>query len=215
MPSWLDTGDGRYPLGMDPTLKIASDQLGRMRGMTRYYHERFFADIRLQVVLTVALFVVGFWEVEGAFLLIPVVALYGAVQTAFDASYLIFARHYSARLENYINQRLDDPVLVAAELERSYLFPLDDMKVVTAAFGSSFSYFSFVTLFFTALGVSTYAFGLALGLPFLDAAGSGWTVAYLSGLSLVTLAALLVGWWWFVAGAGERRLRAILDDRFG
>ena len=71
---------------MDPTLKIAADQLGRMRGMTRYYHERFFSDIRLQVVLTVALFVIGFWEVEGAFLLIPVVALYGAVQTAFDAS---------------------------------------------------------------------------------------------------------------------------------
>ena len=52
---------------MDPTLKIAADQLGRMRGMTRYYHERFFSDIRLQVVLTVALFVVGFWQVEGAF----------------------------------------------------------------------------------------------------------------------------------------------------
>ena len=70
-----------------------------MRGMTRYYHEQFFSDIRLQVLVTVALFVVGFWEVEGAFLLIPVVALYGAVQTAFDASYLIFARQYAARLE--------------------------------------------------------------------------------------------------------------------
>jgi hypothetical protein len=200
---------------VEPTLKIAADQLGRMRGMTRYYHERFFSDIRLQVVLTVGLFGVGFWQVEGTFLLIPVVALYGAVQTAFDASYLIFARHYAARLESYINQRLEDPVLVAAELEDGYLFPLDEMKVVTAAFGSSFSYFSFVTLFFTALGILTYSFGLALGLPFLDAAGSGWTMAYLSSLSLVTLAALLVGWWWFVAGAGERRLRVILDHRFG
>ena len=199
---------------MDATLRVASDQLGRMRGMTRYYHERFFSDIRLQVVLTIALFVVGFWEVEGAFLLIPIVALYGAVQTAFDASYLIFARQYAARLEGYINARIEDPVLVAAGLEDRYLFPLDDMKIVTAAFGSSFSYFSFVTLFFTALGVLTYGFGLALGLPFLDAAGSGWTAAYLTSLLVVTVSALLVGWWWFVLGAGERRLKAVLDETF-
>ncbi len=199
---------------MDPTLKIASEQLGRMRGMTRYYHERFFSDIRLQVVLTVALFAVGFWQVEGAFVLIPVVALYGAVQTAFDASYLIFARQYAARLEGYINGRLEDPVLVAAELERRYLFPLDDTKVVTAAFGSGFSYFGFVTLFFTALGALTYLFGLILGLDFLDRAGDAWTVAYLSALFSSTLAALLVGWWWFVQGEGERRLRSILDASF-
>lgn len=200
---------------MEPTLRIAADQLGRMRGMTRYYHERFFSDIRLQVVLTVVLFVVGFWEVEGAFLLIPVVALYGAVQTAFDASYLIFARQYAARLERYLNSRLDSPVLVAAELEQQYLFPLDETKIVTVAFGSRFTYFGFVTLFFTALGVLTYLFGLVLGLPFLDRAGDAWTVAYLVSLFAMTLAALFVGWWWFVRGEGERRLRSILDASFG
>ena len=200
---------------MDPTLQIAADQLGRMRGMTRYYHERFFSDIRLQVVATLALFVVGFWQVEGAFLLVPVIALYGAVQTAFDASYLIFARQYAVRLEQYINARLDDPVLVAAELEKQYLFPLDDRKIVTAAFGYGFTYFGFVTLFFTALGVLTYLFGLALGLSFLDQAGDDWTVAYLVSLFGLTLAALAAGWWWFVGGEGERRLRSILDASFG
>ena len=199
---------------MEPTPRIAADQLGRMRGMTRYYHERFFSDIRLQVVLTIALFVIGFWEVEGAFLLIPVVALYGAVQTAFDASYLIFARQYAARLEGYLNAQLDSPVLVAAELEREYLFPLDDTKLVTAAFGSGFTYFGFVTLFFTALGVFTYLFGLALGLGFLDRARDLWAPAYLISLAALTLAALGVGWWWFVGGEGERRLRAVLDARF-
>lgn len=186
-----------------------------MRGMTRYYHERFFSDIRLQVVLTLVLFVVGFWEVEGAFLLIPVVALYGAVQTAFDASYLIFARQYAARLERYLNARLDSPVLVAAELEQQYLFPLDETKIVTVAFGTRFTYFGFVTLFFTALGVLTYLFGLVLGLPFLDQVGDAWTVAYLVSLFAMTLAALFVGWWWFVRGEGERRLRSILDASFG
>lgn len=200
---------------MDTTVRIAADQLGRMRGMTRYYHERFFADIRLQVVATLALLVIGFWEVEGAFLLVPAVALYGAVQTAFDASYLIFARQYAARLEEFINDRLDTPVLVAADLEARYLFPLDERKIVTAGFGQSFSYFGFVTLFFTALGIASYLFGLVLSLPFLDAAGDAWTVAYLATLFGLTVAALVVGWWWFVGGEGERRLRSILDASFG
>jgi len=200
--------------GMDQTVEIAADQLGRMRGMTRFYHERFFSDIRLQVVLTITLFVVGLWEVEGAFLLIPVVALYGAVQTAFDASYLIFARQYAARLEQYINRRLDDPVLVASQLEDSYLFPLDDRKIVTAAFGSGFSYFGFVTLFFTVLGGATYTFGLILGLSFLDESGSGWTLGYLGSLFAATALAVTVGWWWFVGGEGERRLRSVLDSQF-
>ena len=199
---------------MDQTVRIAAAQLGRMRGMTRYYHEQFFSDIRLQVVVSIALFAVGFWEVEGAFLLVPVVVLYGAVQTAFDASYLIFARQYALRLETYINARLDDRVLVAAELEEQYLFPLNDTKIVTAAFGAGFTWFGFVTLFFTALGVLSYIFGLVLGLPFLDAAGDEWTVAYLVSLFAVTLSALAVGWWWFVRGEGERRLRSILDASF-
>ncbi len=199
---------------MEPTVKIAAEQLGRMRGMTRFYHERFFSDIRVQVVLTVVLFIVGFWEVEGAFLLIPVVALYGAVQTAFDASYLIFARQYAARLEGFLNAQLDSPVLVAAELEKDYLFPLDETKVVTAGFGRGFTYFGFVTFFFTALGVLTYVFGLVLGLSFLDRAGDLWAPSYFISLGALTIAALGVGWWWFVGGEGERRLRKILDARF-
>jgi len=36
--------------------------------------------------------------VEEAFLLVPVVALFGAPVTAFDASYLVFSRHYATAL---------------------------------------------------------------------------------------------------------------------
>ena len=48
-----------------------------MRGMNRFYHQRFFNDVRFLIVATIALFVVGFWEIPEAFLLVPAVALIG------------------------------------------------------------------------------------------------------------------------------------------
>ncbi|HEX6285870.1 MAG TPA: hypothetical protein VFZ80_00155 [Acidimicrobiia bacterium] len=59
--------------------------------MTRYYHDRFFADTRYTAFAVLTLSLIGFWGVAEAFLLIPVVALLGANQTAFDASYLFMA----------------------------------------------------------------------------------------------------------------------------
>lgn len=190
-------------------MRVAAQQLGRMRGMTRYYHERFFSDIRYSTIGSVALFVVGWWAVPEAFLLIPIVALLGATMTAFDASYLIFARHYAAKLEKQLNESMGTELLVAAKLEESYLFPLNETKLVTASF-SPFSWFSYMTLFFTALGVITFGFGLALGLPVLTDHGSTWLAWYLTLLAVLTWSALFVGWWWFVSGAGEKRLSDIL-----
>jgi len=195
---------------MDAT-RVAAEQLARMRGMTRYYHDRFFADIRNSSVASIALFIVGFWGIGEAFLLIPVVALMGAALTAFDASYLIFARHYAAKLETDINAAVGSDILLAARLEDSYLFPLNRVKIVTASI-SPFTWFSFMTLFFTAIGIATFAFGLALGLPVLTDHGGSWLAWYLTSLAFLTWATLITGWWWFVNGVGERRLAAILQD---
>ena len=190
---------------------LAAQQLDRMRGMTRYYHERFFSDIRFGVVTMTALFVVGFWGIGEAFLLIPVVALMSAAATAFDASYLIFARHYARKLERDINTALGQEVLLGSRLENSYLFPLDRVKIVTASI-SPFTWFGFMTLFYTAIGVAAFAFGLALGLPVLTDHGADWLAWYLTPLAVLTWAALITGWWWFVGGTGEKRLAAILED---
>jgi hypothetical protein len=199
---------------MTDATSLAAAQLRRMRGMNRYYHERFFADVRFVTIGVIALFVVGWWEVPLAFLLIPPLALIGAAQTAFDASYLIFSRHYAERLERYLNQQVNSDVLIAHELETQYLFPLSSRKIVTAAFGRSFSWFGFMTLFYTALGVLAFAFGLALGWHTLVDAGTGWAVAYSLSLGATGIVALLVGWWWFVSGVGESRLRSVLDEYF-
>ena len=180
--------------------------------MNRYYHQRFFSDVRTTAAAVVLLLIVGWWQVEEAFLLVPVVALFGATMTAFDASYLLFARHYAARLEADLNAALGEGTLLAARLESRYLFPLNERKLVVAAFGGGFTWFGFMTLFITAFGIAAFGFGLALGLPVLRDQGPGWTISYLAVLGALTLAALAVGLWWFVGGEGERRLRAVLDN---
>jgi hypothetical protein len=90
-PSVADLGSS----SMEASAELTARQLSRMRGMTALYHRRFFFDVNLTTVLVVGLFVVGWAGVEQAFLLVPVVALIGAIQTAFDSSYLTFARWYA------------------------------------------------------------------------------------------------------------------------
>lgn len=200
---------------MDDRMQMAGAQLARMRGMTAMYHRRFFLDVNITTVLVLALFVVGWFGAEPAFLVVPVVALTGAVQTAFDASYLIFARWYAMYLERYLNERLGERIHVAAELEAAYLFPLGSPKIVTIPVGGGFTWFSFATIFYTVLGAFAYLFGLILGWGTLVGGPVGVAVLYAVGLFGITLAAFVVGVWWFATGAGERRLRHVLDTRLG
>ena len=190
-------------------------QLSRMRGMTAMYHRRFFLDVNLTTVLILVLFVVGWWEVEPAFLLVPVVALVGAVQTAFDSSYLVFARWYAAYLERYLNEGVGERIHVAAELEDAYLFELGTPKIVTIPIAGGFTWFSYVTVFYTVVGAFAYVFGLALGWESLTSSALPLTILYCVGLFGLTITSLLVGIWWFVGGVGERRLQRVLDGRFG
>ncbi len=194
---------------------LVATQLARMRGMTRYYHQRFFADIRYTTTLTVGLLLIGWWGIPEAFLLVPPVALIGANQTAFDASYLHFARHYAASLEANLNETQRKKVLVAAELEDRYLYPLNERKIVTAHLGSGFSWFGWMTILYTASGALAFLAGLALGLPVLEEVGPTWTLFYLAILGLLLLASVIIGGWWFVAGTGERRLQEVLVAEFG
>lgn len=201
---------------MDHDIAIALQQLSRMRGMNALYHRQFFSDVRFTTVTLLALFVAGAAIDPWIFLAIPFVALFGAMSTAFDASYLIFSRQFATRLERFINDRTDSRVLIAHELEESYLFPLDRAKIVTLRFGGDFTWFGFMTAFYTLLGVGAYLTGLALSLNVLSDSGrADIGFAYLVTLAIFTLGSLAVGGWWFVAGTGEERLRVVLDRHFG
>ena len=106
-------------------------------------------------------------------------------------------------------------LIVAAEMEAAYFFPLGSPKIVTIPIGGGFTWFSFVTVFYTVLGAFAYLFGLILGWGTLMDASVGVAVLYAVGLGGLTLAALLAGVWWFVAGVGERRLKQVLETQFG
>ena len=185
--------------------------------MNAAYHQRFFSDIRFTTVVVLLLFAGALGVDRRLFLAVPVIALLGACQTAFDASYLIFSRQYATRLERFLNQQLGRDLLVAHRLEETYLFPLDRPKVVTLAFSSGgFTWFGFMTALYTLAGAGVYTVGL---IGSLDAIGgvigirAGGT--YLIVLAAVTVTAIAVGAWWFPGGEGERRLRAVLDETFG
>ena len=82
-------------------------------------------------------------------------------------------------------------------------------KVVTLGFGSGFTWFGWMTAFYSLVGVISYLYGLALGLGAIEGTAELVFLIVLLGL---TAASLLVGAWWFVRGEGEKRLRSILED---
>lgn len=194
---------------LSDSLAVAREQLRRMRGMTAAYHRQFFSDVRFTLGIGIALFVATFAGVDRAVLLVPFVMLWGACQTAFDASYLHFARHYAAALETRINKLLGEELLVAGHIEDSYLYPLTVTKLVTIAVPGPVTWFGFMTGFITVGGV------LATGAAFWmakDVASGGAFAAVAAGYATLAVPALVIGLWWFLGGAGERRIQAVLRE---
>jgi len=183
--------------------------------MVGMYHRRFFSDVRTGLVLVVFLLALGWWGIPQMFLVVPFVCLWAATQTAFDASYLIMARHYAGALEAFLNEHGAEGVLVGAALEDAYLFPLGVRKVVAVPLGRPLSWFSFMTLFITANGVWAMVVGLWAGWATLLELGYSARLTYLVVLGLFVAVSMATGIWWFVGGAGERRLDAVLATRFG
>lgn len=183
-------------------LTVVQEQLQRMRQMNKYYHHQFLIDVRFLFIISILLLIV---ESTIKFYLIPFVSLFGAVLLAFHAHYLIFSRNFSDFLEQKINNMLGEELLIAHKLENKYFFPIQDRKIVVAGFGSSFSWFGFVTLFITSYGIGFFIYGL-LNIQF------STSPIYLTLLLVSSLITLIIGYWWFVYGEGEKRLRRIYEQ---
>ena len=91
-------------------LKVLNDQLIRMRKMNRYYHQQFLTDVRLIMIVTIAMLI---FVNELTFYILPFVSLFGAVLLSFHAHYLIFSRNFSQYLEKAINKENGENTLIA------------------------------------------------------------------------------------------------------
>ena len=186
-------------------LNILNTQLTRMRQMNNFYHKQFLLDLRLLFFFTVIFFYLSRTNIN-ALLIIPFISLFGAVLLSFHAHYLIFSRHYSQFLEEKINKITGYDLLIGHKLENSYLFPIQDRKIVVAKLGTDFTWFSFVTLFITFFGISAYIFALR-ELIFIK-----YDVIYIFFLVLITLVTLFFGIWWFLLGNGEKKLEKVFYE---
>ena len=140
-------------------ITLYKEQLSRMRSMNRYYHDQFLLDVRILFIFN-TVFIFLSLNNKNALYLIPLISLFGSVLLSFHAYFLIFSRHYSEFIEKKINSEYDENVLIAHELENDYFFPTQERKIVVAVLNKGFTWFSFVTLFITLYGISSFIWSM-------------------------------------------------------
>ena len=183
-------------------ITIYKEQLSRMRSMNRYYHDQFLIDVRVLFILNTIFIFLSLGN-PNALYLIPLISLFGSVILSFHAYFLIFSRQYTEFIEKRINNEYDEEILIAHELENEYFFPINQKKIVVAVLNKGFTWFSFVTLFITFYGVSTYAWSI------IKLFNNGMNTNFIYFILFITLVTLSVGFWWFLSGTGEKRLEKV------
>ena len=185
-------------------ITLYKEQLSRMRSMNRYYHDQFLLDVRILFILN-TVFIFLSLNNKNALYLIPLISLFGSVLLSFHAYFLIFSRHYSEYIEKRINSEYDENILIAHELENDYFFPTQERKIVVAVLSKGFTWFSFVTLFITLYGISSYIWAMSQIL------NNDLNMMYIYLVSSITFITLVIGYWWFVSGTGEKRLEKVFN----
>ena len=142
---------------------------------------------------------------KNALYLIPLISLFGSVLLSFHAYFLIFSRHYTEFIEKKFNSEYDENVLIAHELENDYFFPTQERKIVVAVLNKGFTWFSFVTLFITFYGISSFVWAM------IQIVNNDLNMNYIYLVSTITFITLVIGYWWFVSGTGEKRLEKVFN----
>ena len=183
-------------------ITIYKEQLSRMRSMNKYYHDQFLTDVRVLFILNTVFIFLSLGNLNALYL-IPLISLFGSVILSFHAYFLIFSRQYTEFIEKRINNEYNEEVLIAHELENEYFFPINQKKIVVAVLNKGFTWFSFVTLFITFYGVSTYAWSV------MKMFNNNMNTNFIYFILFITLVTLSVGFWWFLSGTGEKRLEKV------
>ena len=164
-------------------ITIYKDQLSRMRSMNRYYHDQFLLDVRVLFVLN-TIFIFLSLSNKNALFLVPLISLFGSVILSFHAYFLIFSRNYTEFIEQKINNEYDEKILIAHELENDYFFPTKQKKMVVAVLNKNFTWFSFVTLFITIYGFSSYLWSIYM---IIDLQLSFVYLYFVIGITVITI----------------------------
>ena len=185
-------------------ITIYKEQLSRMRSMNKYYHDQFLIDVRVLFVLNTVFIYLSLGNLNALYL-IPLISLFGSVILSFHAYFLIFSRQYTQFIEKRINNEYSEDILIAHELENEYFFPINQKKIVVAVLNKGFTWFSFVTLFITFYGVSTYSWSI------MQMFNKGMNIYFIYFILFITFVTLSVGFWWFLSGTGEKRLERVFE----
>ena len=78
--------------------------------------------------------------------------------------------------------------------------------MVVAVLNKNFTWFSFVTLFITIYGFSSYLWSIYM---IIDSQLSFVYLYFVIGITVITI---VVGYWWFISGTGEKRLERIFNN---
>ena len=78
--------------------------------------------------------------------------------------------------------------------------------MVVAVLNKNFTWFSFVTLFITIYGFSSYLWSIYMII------NSQLSFVYLYFVIGITVITIVVGYWWFISGTGEKRLERIFNN---
>lgn len=194
--------DPKERLVYDATLR----QLERMRSMQYAYHQKFFAWILGSGLVFLVLLL---WPAPYAGALVPFLVVTAGMQAAFYLHFCDFARVHARHLEDKLNVMLGRRVLLAAELEQIYFYPMDEPKLAGLLPGHPLRFFSMFTLHWLVVWVAAAFFGFMKSWEFLAVHGwtGGWLAAAIvwAGLNVAYLA-------WFFLG---RRYEARIDRHLG
>ena len=196
------------------TMRLMEAQLGRMRGLQYHYYDQFFRFLNIHVVTLILTVIAALAFNERAVLLVPFHAVFLGFHAAYLFSYVTLARTYATALEQRLNRELGTDVLVAI-LEAVYVFPISARRFVAWSPVNSTSFLSAETVMFTlGLGLIVVVTGI-WGLRVAWDVNALWGVVFAGLVVFWTIGCMGFVWWYHFRSEYERRLRQILEARYG
>jgi len=149
------------------------EQLRRMREMQYAYHKKFFHGLYLFFVLVIGCLL---WDSPVSLALVPLLVITAGTQSCFYLHFVDFARIHARFIESRLNRTLGKDMLVGAEIEDLYFYPVDAPKIGGFVPWAPLRFFSFFTLHWIILWLGLAVFALWRLLPIMGPCGKHYLI---------------------------------------